>query len=651
MGRHVATGRRRGIAGWPVIVLAVVVLLVAGSIVYFAVLRADQNTDAGECSGIADISVLASSGSSPAARALSDAFNATAPAARSTCLTSSVVTLDGADAARALMSGWAGRPDPAPGVWLTDDPSTLAAVEADDPDLTAGRDSDPVATSPVVLAARSADIGAIGADLRWSGLPGALGPDGTIRSADGTPMPVQLPDPQSNRASVYALSSVMASGSTGPTVAQARAGKATALSLTSSTDSDSPVSTLDALDALASGRTAGVVPVTEADLASFNASAPDPLQAVYPTGPTAGDEVFVVSLATDGLDPTQRDAATRFHSFARSAAGQMVIAATHLRVEGVPASASAGISPTSDVTPLAAAAPGVAAAWSAALGFGPLVEDTGSPTTDGTPSDQAGTDPPAPPTVPSSGPVTAPSSGPAPSSVPSATSRSTTPPASTSKTPTSTPASPTTRPSTSRSTTPPALPDGPSITFVVETSSTWSTEISGRTRTGWLQEALTRAVGAAGNRSVGLWSMSSADGAQGYRPLVTTEPLDTARRSALTAAIAQLTPSGDRRYYATAPAALQQAAQTSSAATPHRVILVTDGTDQTPGTPRADVVAALQQIAADNPHVHLDVLGVGESAPESVLQTLADAGHGRYIDVRSTTYLPDLLVQAVNDAG
>lgn len=182
---------------------------------------------------------------------------------------------------------------------------------------------------------------------------------------------------------------------------------------------------------------------------------------------------------------------------------------------------------------------------------------------------------------------------------------------------------------------------------MVDTSATWNTEISGRTRTSWLQEALTRAVAAAGDRPVGLWSMSSADGADGYQPRVETAPLDDVRRSALTAAIAQLNPAGDRRYYAVAPAALEQAAQTSSAGSPHRVILITDGTDQTPSTPRAGVVAALAQIAKDNPNVHLDVLGVGEAAPRSALQILADAGNGRYIDVPSTMSLPDLLVRAV----
>lgn len=632
MGRHIAVGRRRGVAGWPLAVLGLVVLLVAGTVVYFALLRKGNAATATNCTGTVSLPVLASSGASPAARALSDAFNATSPQARSTCLTTSVTTLSAGDAGTALAAGWAGRSDPAPGVWITDDGSALAAVDRSDSELTAGRDADPIASSPVVLAMREADAARHPAPA-WSKMADAL--------TNGAGLQLVLPDPLSNRATAYALSSMMATSDSAPTVAAAK--KAVArLKALSGFRSDAPT-TGDALDQVAGSDAMNAVPVTEADLAVYNNnSSAEQLTAVYPAGPTAGDDVFAVALSGGWMTPTLIDAATRFHAFARSADGQKILVAAHLRVPGMATPAAAGIHPETNVSRLPPAEPGVAATLATGIGF-----------TDGTATSP---DPSGSPPPPAS---SAPSASPAPSAT-STRSSATAPPASSSVPIRSTTLHPTSSAPTSGNTvptsstvgttvSPPATEQGPAVTFLIDTSSTWETVVSGQSRTSWLQQGLTDVLAHAGGTEIGLWSTSSNDGDDGYRTLVSTGPLteklDGGIRSAeLTSAIADLDSSGTRRNYRALPKALSEAAVGASTQHPHRVILVTDGPDQTPGYSRAAVMAAITVTAQNNPNVHLEIVGVGEAAPDSALQEIAAAGNGSYTDVVRTPELPASLL-------
>lgn len=595
MGRHIAADRRRGVAGWPLLVLAIVVLLVAGTIVYFAVLRKNNRADT-SCSGSVTLPVLASAGSSPAARAMSDAFNATSPSAHSSCLTTTVVTLSSADAATAMAANWVGQSGPAPGVWITDDAGALTTVEKRSPSLTAGRDPAPIATSPVVLAMKAADAAKV-QTVSWA----------TLTAADSPKL--VLPDPQTNRASAYAIESMTATSNTAPTVAAIR-GAAQELKTLNASLSDGPT-TGDALDQVAGSSHPEAVPVTEADLASYNASASTPLTAVYPKGAAAGDDVFVVALSGSWMTPTLVDASTRFHAFARSAEGHKVLAASHLRVPGTVTPAAGGIQPTTNVTQLPAAAAGVMAAIVAGIGT------AGKPPTVSTPA------------VPS--PLT-------PSAV-STTPAVPRPP---------TPSAVSTPPSAKRPTTT-STSTGPGVTFLVDTASTWATSVSGKTRTQWLKEALAGVLAKAGTSSIGLWTVSSADGATGYTTKVATGPLagpvnGTTRSAALGTAIAGLTPDGSRRTYQALPAAVAAVAQTSSAAHPQRVILITDGPDQTPNMPRDVVLTQLRTIATNNPNVHLDILGVGGAAPNDALRAIAGASNGSYTDVQQTPDLPATLL-------
>lgn len=647
MGRHIAVGRRRGVAGWPLVVLGLVVLVIAGTVVYFALLRKGNAATATNCTGTVSLPVLASSGASPVARALSDAFNATSPEARSTCLATSVTTLSAGDAGTALAVGWVGRSDPAPGVWITDDGSVLAAVDRSNSELTAGRDAEPIASSPVVLAMRKADAARHPAPA-WSKM--------AVELTNGAGPHLVLPDPQTNRATAYALSSMMATTDSAPTVAAAKKASSRLKAL-STFRSDAPT-TGDALDQIAGSEAMDAVPVTEADLAVYNNSSAEQLTAVYPPGPTAGDDVFAVALSGGWMTPTLIDAATRFHAFARSPDGQKILVAAHLRVPGMATPAAAGIHPETAVSRLPPAEPGVAATLATGIGF---TKSGATP-----PPAAAGSSVP-----PASSVLPAPSGSSAPTSTrPSATA----PPAGSprpagSTAPTSSPTAPTTSrtapttnstaPTTNSTTSnssgtgsavrPPVIEPGPAVTFLVDTSSTWETVVSGQSRTSWLQQGLTEVLAHAGSTEIGLWSTSSNDGIDGYRTLVPTGPLteklDGGFRSAeLTSAIADLDSSGTRRNYRALPKALSEAAVGASSQHPHRVILVTDGPDQTPDYSRAAAIAEITAATQNNPNVHLEIIGVGEAAPDQSLQGIAAAGNGSYTDVARTPELPAALL-------
>jgi len=512
----------------------------------------------------------------------------------------------------------------------------------------------------VVLAVRAADA-AVGGQLSWTALPSQLGVRGSVKSADGSPIPLAIPDPRTNRASGYALNSIVATGDAAPTVAAVRASAGRLRQLGSARSGAK--TTTDALQQLAAGSVSGAVPVTEAELAAFNAGNGTRLTAVYPAGATAGDQMFVVGITATWVTPTLQDAATRFHAYARSEAGKKVLAGVHLRVQGATTPAAPGINPDAAVRPLPPAEPGVTAALAGTLGLPEVPGSPGTtrPTTTATP-------------VPSRALELSPTSSPAPTSTvkpPSGTSPASPTPKPTGGGPsgsaqlsstavsgsaqlssTAVSSTPVASTSSGTSSSRPVIPASLTITFLVDTSSTWGTVVSGRSRTAWLQQALTGAISAAGNVDVGLVSTSSAVGDAGYATLVPAGPLTgdvngSTRSAALATAIAGLQPVGSRRTYAALPAVVAEAAKTAGPGRPHRVVLITDGPDQTPGMPLDQVLASLKTGPANNPDLHLDVLGVGEAAPDAALRTIADAGRGSYTQVRRTPELPAILTSVV----
>jgi hypothetical protein len=125
-----------------------------------------------------------------------------------------------------------------------------------------------MAGSPVVLAVRGQDAPAL-STLSWASLPNAAGPAGSAVLAAGDKLIVALPEPVANRATSYALQSVLATGTTAVDPAAVTAATAQLDALAKAGPPIQPATTTDALTQLAGGQGGfTAVPVVESELAA-----------------------------------------------------------------------------------------------------------------------------------------------------------------------------------------------------------------------------------------------------------------------------------------------------------------------------------------------------------------------------------------------
>jgi hypothetical protein len=360
MSRHASVERRRSVAAWPIVVGVCVILLVAAAILYFRVINgADKNV--GGFSGATVLPVVVAPGAAPAVEQAARAFNATKPAARSTCVSVSVTTLPGPAAVTALAGGWKGQASPAPGLWIADSATDVAALDAADPAMTAGHPAQGLASSPVVLAVRETPTGT---PVSWASL-----------AAGSSRLTIGIPDPAANSASAAALQSLVRGASGSPTsTAAVRASDVTSaaavLARLAGGASTAPATTDLALTELVGGTSHyTAVPVLESELAAFNGAKGRSLTAVYATGPTGAVEVLPIPLTADWVSNALSDAAAAFDGYLSDAAGTQILAAAHLRTAGTPA-AGAGVDLGTPVTVLpdadTATRTALIAAWKAA---------------------------------------------------------------------------------------------------------------------------------------------------------------------------------------------------------------------------------------------------------------------------------------------
>ena len=334
--RHGSGSGGARIAPW-IIVTIVAAVVVAGAVTAYVLITRDSKETA-TCSSQVVLEVVAAPGAGPAIEAAGSAFDATAPVARSACVTTDVTTASGSETATDLAGGWIGQPSQGPAVWFPDSAADLSTLEADDSAMTAGRNPAPMAGSPVVLAVRTADAAAVtAANLQWNGLPGAAGPNGSVTLPDGRKLILALPDPTANRATSHALQSVLAgttSAAIDPSVVAANAG--TLAGLDDAPPAAAPVTTpdttLDALDDLASGN-AGftAVPIVAAEFEQLAEQNPG-LSTVALGGNTAGDQIYGVPITASWVDPTMDDAASAFLAYLRGPAGLQVLTEHGLKV-------------------------------------------------------------------------------------------------------------------------------------------------------------------------------------------------------------------------------------------------------------------------------------------------------------------------------
>ena len=341
MGRHVSEDRRRRVAAWPIIVVVAVLVLAGLTVGYFVILKSSQRSAA--CSGSTVLPVVAAPGAATSVRDAAAAFDATTPVARSTCVSVTVDELAGPVAGAALAAGWKDQKTPAPGLWVVDSAPDLAALDASNPAMTAGHGNSSLATSPVVLAVRVAPAAG---SVSWK----------SVSAGTAAGVVPALPAPEGNRASTYALESIVAAqGRTGTVDPAAVAASIPVFGRLATQAPNPPATTAAALGELALGHVAyTAVPVVESDLAAYNTAHPPGLVAVYPTGPTTGDNVMAVPLTADWVTPAMSDAAAAFDAFLGNAKGTAIFTAHALRTGSTPPQV-AGVDLSTPVTALAGA--------------------------------------------------------------------------------------------------------------------------------------------------------------------------------------------------------------------------------------------------------------------------------------------------------
>lgn len=330
--RHGSGSGGARIAPWIIVAIVSVVVIAGAATAYVLVTR--DSKSAATCTGQVVLEVVAAPGAAPAIEAAGAAFDATNPVARSACVTTDVTAAPGPQTATDLADGWIGQPSQGPAVWFPDSAADLATLETQDSAMTAGRNPSPMAGSPVVLAVRSADAAALtAANLQWKDLPTAAGSGGSVTLADGGKLILALPDPATNRATSYALQSVLAgttSATLDPSVVAANAPALAALA--AGGPAVPPATTLDALADLQAGNAGfAAVPIVASEFAQLADQNPG-LTTVTLGGATAGDQIFGVPITASWVDPTMDDAASAFLAYLRGPAGSTAFTDLGLQV-------------------------------------------------------------------------------------------------------------------------------------------------------------------------------------------------------------------------------------------------------------------------------------------------------------------------------
>lgn len=621
MGRHADDDRGRGLAGWLVGAIISALLLIAAVIGYIVVLNRADSTGQGVCQSDVTLSIVAGPGAAPALAEAAGAYNKTKPVVRSACINAVVSTSPDDAVLTGLTGHWPIKELPAPGMWVPDSAASLSALDAVRPDLAAGHATDPFAWSPVVLAMSGPDAAAVGS-LSWTDLATSAGAGGTAALPNGRHLILALPPIANARASSYALQSVITganvSNAVDPSTVEA---SAKLLRTIDSAHGGQAATTGAALTALANpdsanaadAETVSAVPVVEADLVRFNRqSLGNPLTAVHPDGTTVGDALIAAPISGTWTGRTIVAAGSDFQAFLTSVAGQQILADNGWRTTSAhPADPQPEVDIQAKVTMVPAGGPSVDQALAVALGQSVA------------PSTTATTETTAPVTTSSS-----------------------TPPVTTETTTTET----TTTATETTPSTPDAAAQGPVLTVIVDVSAGMATEDEGDTLLNWVTKALPSLFDGTLTDRVGLWVYS--DGAiyppTGSPELVPTGPLteeaevpklgpDGAvtetvkelRSKALSEAIAGLTTADSERWaYGALMEALPKAAEAAVDGRANRVLLITSGVDETPGTLRVQVLDAVREVAGT---VRLDVVGLGESVPVAAYTDIAAAGGGEYI--------------------
>jgi Ca-activated chloride channel family protein len=360
MSRHrtLRTRVRRGIAGWPVVVIGVVALVVLGVLGWSylgGVIERRAAAEAGDCAeGEAALRIASTPSAADAVRDVAKAWSATRPVVYDHCIRVEVQSIDSEVVLEGLTQGWdEGELGARPHAWITDSTLWVNRLGAQDHALL-GAAPQSIAASPVVLALPEEGATAVqaSAGFRWTDLPGVTSsPGGWDRFGQAAwgPFKVAMPDPTINAATAMAIQSALAGASPegkGPVTTEMLnldPVKGTMASLVAAKPAQTPATTWEAMSLLAdkptvNGAGFSAVPVFEVDLYRHNTgkdagTAPlKPLFGVTPGGPTPVADFPFVALAGDWVGEAQVRAAQAFREFLTDPDQQRILAASGLRV-------------------------------------------------------------------------------------------------------------------------------------------------------------------------------------------------------------------------------------------------------------------------------------------------------------------------------
>lgn len=360
MGQHRGESRARGISKGPLIVLGLVVVLVLGVLGWFQ-LRDRINDQgaaaAGACvEGESVLAVAADPDIAPQLQTLADHYTKTAPVIRDQCVSVTVTAVASDTVRDALSAGPDGPWDtaaygPRPALWIPAGSRSVKQVSATG--VISG-DARPLATSPVVLAVRTAFANAPGtAALDWKDLPSLQTGRDSLATLGlpgwgslGLALPIG-PGAESTEMAVDAVAAAVTGSSTGPVTAeQARSVPVTsaltdlALGYEASTGTK-PATTREALTALADQgdpATSAIHAVATTEQQVYQALRDAPgadISTTMPKGPTPVADHPAAVLAGPSVDETQSRAAAQFAEFVRRPEQAQVLADAGFRVEGL----------------------------------------------------------------------------------------------------------------------------------------------------------------------------------------------------------------------------------------------------------------------------------------------------------------------------
>ncbi|MFC9557363.1 substrate-binding domain-containing protein [Rhodococcus sp. NPDC056960] len=359
MGQHRGESRARGVSKGPLIALGLVVVIVLG--VFGWIQLRDRINDqgaaaAGACvEGEAELAVAADPDIAPQIQTLADRYTATAPVIRDQCVSVTVTPVASDTVRDALSKGPGGAWDsaalgPRPALWIPSSSHSVKQVAA--AGVISGEPR-PLATSPVVLAVRTAFAGAPAtAAIDWKDLPSLQTGRDSLASLGlsgwgslGMALPVG-PGAESTEMAVEAVAASVTGSTTGPvTEEQARSVPVTS-ALTGlalgyeATSGTKPATTRDALTTLAeqgdpSTSAVHTVAATEQQVYQTLRDAPGAdITAFIPKGPTPVADHPAAVLAGPAVNETQSRAAAQFAEFVRQPEQAQVLADAGFRVEG-----------------------------------------------------------------------------------------------------------------------------------------------------------------------------------------------------------------------------------------------------------------------------------------------------------------------------